>query len=663
MGSEAALLGDPTADDWHAPAADVDWPACGALSAALARATDRPALLRAALQLLRGPIGAAAAAVWEYRDDGHLEVAGDDGLGDDDTRPAWTDLFKTPLSSGGKLIGVLEAYSLATDGFSDDQRAALQMAAALLADALCRLRLAAAAERRPGDETAERLEELEAVWRLWRATATASSLHEVFEGLLVELPDTVPYDAAAYLDLTGEPTCILHLRDLARDQVPDLIERLQHGAAEHGAAPELSPERVMLVGVDLAPLEGPPLGAGVAVPISSDHGLLGLLFLATHEPDRLTEQQVRVLTSYAAHAADAVDRVRLMRAVEIERLQTMIDSLPMGVVLLDVDGRRLLTNPAGRRSLALLGADGERVSRLGRLDLNELLREAAEQRLDLIEREVEVRAANQSFNFAVSLVPVSDRGEPLGTVLSIEDISARRQSESRLFQDARLAAVGDFAAGLAHELNNPLMIILGLAESLADSGDAPADWSPPLAEIQAAALRAADIVGQVTRFADTQAEASWDHLDLREVLDPALALVATQCGRDGIEMTVDWPASLPPVMGNAGQLQQIALFLVHNAREAIIQHDGPRGDEPRIAVSCGSDGTWLWLEVADNGPGVDPALAERIFEVFFTTKHDWKGKGLGLSIAARLARDHGGDLTLQPSETGARFRLRLPLRA
>jgi two-component system NtrC family sensor kinase len=270
---------------------------------------------------------------------------------------------------------------------------------------------------------------------------------------------------------------------------------------------------------------------------------------------------------------------------------------------------------------------------------------------------VELRYDDRSYNYQVVVVPVRDEEQLVGTVLSIQDVTKARQTEQRLFRDARLASIGEFAAGLAHELNNPMMIILGIAEMLQEDDRPLADRQSLMISMQEAALRASAIVEQMTVFADTQCGVGWDTLFLPEILDEALGLVMTQCEADGITVHREWQAETPPVEGSAAGLQEVVLALVRNAHEAIV-HSRVGGN---IWVRSLTNGDWVVVEVEDDGPGVPEELRQRMFDVFYSTKRDYQGKGLGLSIAHRIAQEHSGTLSYDESSTGgALFRLTLP---
>lgn len=631
----------------------VDWAAIAGELRRLARGTCREDLLAAALDILTTTCGAAAAAIWTYEAvGGSLRPAADRGLsrGGQAGQRDWTDLLKLPLHAGGRLVGVLEAYASGEHEFTAEQRAAAEMVAATLA---CGLHVADLAERLAAAEreraALERTDDLDTIARMWRA-GHALTYPALFTAVLDGLGDALAYDAAALL-LGGEtePEFLPVLRAAAGPQhLADLRGRAAAALAE-------------LTGDHPEPETSEPVTAsfrsGFAVALVDQGQSIGVIYLAALAPDAFTESQIRLVRVLAEHAVDSMRHLNEMLTVEAERLQTIIESLPQGVVLLGAAGEVLLSNRPGRVQLGLLCPEGGPITELGGRALGELTAEALASGIDLARHEYELRRADRTYNLEVTLVPVRERSELVGTVLSIRDVSGERQAEQRLYHDARLASIGALAAGLAHELNNPLMITLGLAEVLEEDAATVEAHRELLREIREASLRAADVVRQLMTFADSQQQTGWDTLYLPEVIDQAVGMVASPYARDGVQVTTAYAADLPPVEGNAGKLQQVVLNLLSNSYEAILHSGVGRQVEVRVEAVDGE----VWVEVDDDGPGVPDELQSTIFDVFFTTKRDYHGKGLGLSIAHRVALEHHASLGLAPSRLGgACFRLALP---
>jgi two-component system, NtrC family, sensor kinase len=237
-------------------------------------------------------------------------------------------------------------------------------------------------------------------------------------------------------------------------------------------------------------------------------------------------------------------------------------------------------------------------------------------------------------------------------VVVYKDVTQEREVTRRLFQAEKMAALGQLAGGVAHEINNPLGGILAFSQIMSQD-PRPAEDLEHLRLISDAAMRAKRIVESLLRFSRIPKEHERGHVDLPKVVDDALLILQAHL-RDGkLQVTRDLrPAA---VLGNANHLQQVVVNLVVNAAQAV-QGKG----SIRIHTGPGAPGRAV-LSVADDGPGVPPDLAGRIFEPFFTTKPEGQGTGLGLSICYRIAEEHGGSIQLENlPEGGVRFVVDLP---
>jgi signal transduction histidine kinase len=268
-----------------------------------------------------------------------------------------------------------------------------------------------------------------------------------------------------------------------------------------------------------------------------------------------------------------------------------------------------------------------------------------------------------------------------------------RETGVRLVQTERLAAVGELAAGIAHEANNPINFASNALRELARRvGDLGAfaervsriDWGDPaalrasaaglaklreelgidelaesvaeLVEIAGEGLeRTQRLVGDLRDFA-APGEAARRPTDLRRGLASSVQLVRHALRQARIELQLDLDPELPAVEADPRALNQVFLNLLKNAAEALEGRGGT------VWVSARREGDAVWVEIRDDGPGIDPEELPRIFEPFHTTKAAGRGTGLGLAISRRIVSEHGGTLEVESSPgAGARFRVRLPL--
>jgi signal transduction histidine kinase len=219
----------------------------------------------------------------------------------------------------------------------------------------------------------------------------------------------------------------------------------------------------------------------------------------------------------------------------------------------------------------------------------------------------------------------------------------------------RGAMVARLVAGVFHELNNHLLVIGGTTELIQDTPALPESVAKGLARIQAANTRATSAIADAMRFVRQKPEAGGS-VNMRDLVSHALALRAYAFGKARLTATFEAPKDgRPAVTGDAVLLEQAVLNLIVNAEQALA---GRTGGTIRLQMELPDGG--VVLRVTDNGPGVDPAIADRLFEPFATTRARDESSGLGLCVARQIAEQHGGTLTLESTPSGACFTLRLP---
>jgi signal transduction histidine kinase len=254
----------------------------------------------------------------------------------------------------------------------------------------------------------------------------------------------------------------------------------------------------------------------------------------------------------------------------------------------------------------------------------------------------------------------------MGLVVVLRDLREIEDLRRRMFTQARLAAVGELAAGLAHEINNPLAFVranLGQLERHWESlcaGDLSAgelqltarDGREMIQESMIGADRAVEIVRGVRRF--THAGFSNRELaDPNELIEDTLSMLRSESN----PTTIDFRrGEIPPVLCEPQQLRQVFLNLVNNALQAVSQGG-------RIEIASGREGDDVVVEVSDDGEGMDAATLDRIFDPFFTTKEVGEGTGLGLAISWHIVSAHGGRIDVRSTPgNGSRFYVRLPIK-
>jgi signal transduction histidine kinase len=215
-----------------------------------------------------------------------------------------------------------------------------------------------------------------------------------------------------------------------------------------------------------------------------------------------------------------------------------------------------------------------------------------------------------------------------------------KSSHAQMVQAAKLAAIGELAAGIAHEIKNPLSILL-LHLDLAQAGKPLPNW---MEMFSAQVKRLSDITLRLMNFARSASEdVTLDPLAISRVIEDAVAIVRHEFRGQQIEIELSSEEGIPYVRGNANYLQQVFLNLLINARDAMTS-----GGTIRIAAAAA--GSSVRITFGDTGPGIPPGIRDKVFKPFFTTKGE-KGTGLGLAICSKIIAQHGGTIGVK-SETG-----------
>ncbi|PRP95249.1 sensor histidine kinase [Enhygromyxa salina] len=231
------------------------------------------------------------------------------------------------------------------------------------------------------------------------------------------------------------------------------------------------------------------------------------------------------------------------------------------------------------------------------------------------------------------------------------------QAQTQLVHAAKLAAIGQLAAGVAHELNQPLQIIALTLDELRDAvlaGDQN-DTLEFLDLIEAQVTRGGTVVGRLLTFSRKDDAGGAALISINDVVTKAMGVLRAQCAASGIQIEERLDPNICPIPCKGGELLQVVANLVINARDALLDTAAPV-----IVVQTFSEDNCIGIEVSDNGPGIAGADLERIFEPFYTTKSIGVGTGLGLSIVHGIVDRHGGTIEVH-SELGHGARLRVVL--
>ncbi len=257
--------------------------------------------------------------------------------------------------------------------------------------------------------------------------------------------------------------------------------------------------------------------------------------------------------------------------------------------------------------------------------------------------------------FAAISFPISGKdGQDLGmSVLQYHDSSAIRKLEEQLLQSEKMAALGLFASGIAHDINNPLSGVLAFAQLAMQDVDPASQTYRDLMEIESSALRCKKILENILQFAKPSSKDEKAPVDLGVIVEMVLPNLQVQFKELGFQLKNQLKKT-SPVPVAVPKFEQVFANILCNALQAL----QPGGE---IRIVSGEEDKWVFVEIQDNGEGIPRENLKKIFDPYFTTKGKKGGTGLGLPICYNIVREHGGNIEVKSSPgKGSTFRVRLP---
>ncbi|HVE78320.1 MAG TPA: ATP-binding protein [Gemmatimonadaceae bacterium] len=510
----------------------------------------------------------------------------------------------------------------------------------------------------------------------------------------------------ARLPQAGSPrpasACLAALADIASclatgegldDVIPGVLDRVREvlsadevavwlGAAADFRRAWAVGEPSMEAAQVLALLEQPYAGDGgvATAPLAGVGGALGAV--AVRGPRALSHDERVLLTTlgnllapaimHAEHAQELEEEVAL-RTMQIDEqrrfTERIIDSLPVGLYVIDRDYRIQAWNR--KRETGMQGVSREEA--IGRTIFEILHRQPAEmlrrefddvlQTGAIQQFQMESSASGDLRTYRISKIPMRLDDVSVTHVITIgEDVTEWKQAEERFAQSEKLAAIGQLAAGVMHEINNPLATIAACAESLVlrlEELTAAGVTLPPEADdylkiVDKEVHRCKRIVDGLLEFSRPRPSEKSD-VDVNEVIEQTLFLLKhhSRFKKLGVHTELDGRIG-PAVRGNPEQLIQVFMALLINAMDAM-------GDRGRVSIRTRRDGRSVVAEITDEGHGIKRSDMSKIFEPFFTTKPPGRGTGLGLSICYSIVAEHGGRIEVDSKpQRGSTFRILLP---
>jgi two-component system, NtrC family, sensor kinase len=417
-------------------------------------------------------------------------------------------------------------------------------------------------------------------------------------------------------------------------------------------------------------VEAAPLNMAAYFPCRVKGEVIAILAVGRKEGlDPLNSEELDLLQALAAQAATAFLNGRLVaslrdKARELEGLteynENILESMASGILVLDLEGQiarwnRAMESLYGKRREEVLDRSLDDVfpssfleALRGRLVLgqNEEIAHIYKLRLPV--------ANGRSLIVNVSVAPFQvGSGQRCGTILIVEDVTARVRLEEHLQHSEKMASIGLLAAGVAHEVNTPLTGISSYTQMLRAQVETEDPRFALLDKIEKQTFRAAKIINNLLNFSRSSST-EMEALDVNKVLMDVLSLLEHQLDRSRIRVRKELQGGLLPVRGNENRIQQVFFNLILNARDAM-----PRGGW--LTILTRADDDTVVVEVKDTGHGIRREDIKRIYDPFYTTKGIGRGTGLGLSVSYGIIQEHGGGIFVDsvPGK-GTTFQVALP---
>ncbi|MED4270836.1 ATP-binding protein [Geobacillus stearothermophilus] len=395
------------------------------------------------------------------------------------------------------------------------------------------------------------------------------------------------------------------------------------------------------------------------IPLISKGKVIGVLSIGSKEKVVYDEDDLSFFQQFCDQLAVCIENVRLYNEVLTSKKEweETFRAVSEMIFLVDLEGNILRYNDAANEFFQV---DLYKKDICKLLSINpkespivEILetKKSVHRRIHIQQRVCELR----------SYPVLNEKQNMYAVIMYLNDITEKLQIEAQLVQSGKLAAIGEMAAGIAHELNNPLTAILGNAQLLLRSFSKDDRIYKLLFDIYSCGKRCKTIIQNLLTFS-RQDEYRFEDCSINDAVEQVLGLIGDQICKQNISIQKRLDASIELIEGNLQQISQVILNLLINAKDALEEMDIPEKIiviETKSIVEAGEH--WVVLSIRDNGKGIEEQHLQEIFNPFFTTKRPGKGTGLGLSVSLGIAEAHGGTIeVVSELGKGSEFILKLP---
>ncbi len=539
-------------------------------------------------------------------------------------------------------------------------------------------------ERKKKEEEIQKsLSEQKALYRIGIMISSAIAMNDVFQTIV-----------RSGLEVTNTPAGSLALYDAEKNEM--------ELAAVHGFSPEFSlkatrwkvrpggltstilfQKKPVVVSdislesfIDTRVIMAEGIRSLVATPLFTEDKIVGILYVDDYKPRSYTQRDISILELLATQASIAIKKAKTRQQLELKNkelkmmmdyLQNILDNSADMIITTDTENNVVEFNKGAEDILGY--SQRETVGKpLCEFFVNPehcaFLLEKVNQEGKISNHETQfITKQKKTIDISLTLSQLKDSaGSTMGTVGISKDISEFKRTQAQLIQAGKLAGIGQLAAGIAHEINNPLTGVLGYAKRLMKKAEdeeltkikAFEPFPKEIKLIADSAMRCKKIIDGLLKFSRTSDMASAG-VNMNEVIEESLVLFGNQLSSQNIELVKILDSHISTICANHTQMQQVCTDIIINALQAM-----PGGGKLTIATRP-KNSTALEIEFTDTGEGIPRENLTKIFEPFFTTREPGKGTGLGLYMIYRILQEHHGRIEVK-SEVGkgATFIITLP---
>jgi two-component system NtrC family sensor kinase len=517
------------------------------------------------------------------------------------------------------------------------------------------------------EEILQQNSRLEILHQLARDINIDMSIADIIERSFARLPQTLPCD---FLGLVTVRNGVLALkammpRDFCRiDEFPAHSPSLNVIRDKKAGIFNLAPENLLHIRYN--PKYPVPLQCLAVAPLLKRDEVLGSLIVASSNQNAYHQADLRFVQHLADQLSISIQNSRLYKQVSRAKKEweETFKAVTDPILLIDTDYNVLQHNdrlPDELKEAWERAVSNKCFNRLkGR---KEPCRDCPVQHVKRSHKPFFHRLQTPAgILLDMSYYPVfNEENQLVACTVLMKDVTQKTKIEAQLVHSAKLAAIGEMAAGVAHELNNPMTVIIGTAQMLLKSLPDESDDKELLGDIVNCGLRCKRIIQNLLIFS-RQDQAPVSDTDINAEVQRVLGLIRYQINRSQIRIAADLDPDLPKMSANGPQIQQVLTNFLVNARDALKGVDREKLIKVHTGTTLRKGQRWVVISVTDNGSGIPPEYLPKIFTPFFTSKEASKGTGLGLSVSLGIAESHQGTIEVESTPgQGSTFSLLLPM--